>query len=65
MPTGTSNMILKYNSSQEGAVLTYRCRDGLAPDDLLTAVCNKDTNWLPDPTNHTCTSPSTGNSNRL
>ena len=61
LPTTHSSMILKYNSTWEGSLLTYRCRDGLVPDDLLTAVCNKGTNWLPDLTNHTCAAPSAGN----
>ena len=60
VPVATSSINLMYNSTCEGSLLKYSCSNGLVPSDLVTSVCTRSMNWYPDPSNHTCSSLSTG-----
>ena len=45
-----------YNSTLEGSMLEFSCKDGLLPSDVIAAVCSLDGMWTPDPNMHTCKS---------
>ena len=57
------NVILNYSSTLEGSVLTLTCtckHDTYTDGELLrlSVTCHSNGNWIPDPTQFTC-SPST------
>ena len=41
-------------------MLEFSCREGLLPNDIVTAVCSPDGMWIPDPSMHTCKSTTSG-----
>ena len=44
-----------YTSTVEGAKVTFQCDEGFSPSGLMTAVCQADGNWEPDPATIVCT----------
>ena len=44
----------RYTSTVEGAVITYHCNEGLSPSGQLTAVCQSNGRWRPNPAETTC-----------
>ena len=58
-PPVTNGSINSYTSTVEGAVITYQCNEGLCPSGLLTAVCQPDGRWRPNPADTTCRSTAT------
>ena len=38
-----------------GSLLQFRCKVGLVPSNMFTAMCLEDGKWYPDPTKHNCT----------
>ena len=40
--------------SGEGNELPFECGDGLLPQGMVTAMCQPDGTWKPDPLNHLC-----------
>ena len=55
-----NNITLKYNSTLEDSLLTFQCDDGLIPENLFTARCYRNGNWIPNPSNHICSNSSAG-----
>ena len=45
-----------YNSTLEGSILEFCCRESLLPSDVNTAVYSPDGMWIPDPNMHMCKS---------
>ena len=60
IPVVNSNITLKYNSTLKDSLLTFQCDDGLFPEDLFTARCYKNGNWIPNPSRHICSNSSAG-----
>jgi len=57
-PTG--GFIADFDSAEETATITYRCRPGLVPQTGVTAVCTN-MNWNPSPAALECMSLVIGN----
>ena len=56
LPYNESVTIASYREpALVGSMLQFRCKDGLFPSDMLTAVCSEDGRWYPDPTKQNCT----------
>ena len=41
-------------STVEGSEITYQCDDGLTPEGTMTAVCEEDGEWRPNPGDVEC-----------
>ena len=54
----TGVAIVSFSSTNIGAVLVFRCTDGLFPSGLVTAECGANGEWNPDPANHICANTS-------
>ena len=54
------SIIAVYNSTLEGSVLEFSCREDLLSSDVIAAVCSPDGMWTPDPNMHTCKSTTSG-----
>ena len=53
--------LLNLTSSQEGAVVAFRCNPGLVlSQQQRTSVCATNGNWTPDPAELVCMSPPPG-----
>ena len=35
-------------------LLSFKCKEGMIPADVVEAVCGEDGNWTPNPSTHTC-----------
>ena len=54
IPVVNSNVSLALNSTLEDSLLTFQCKDGLYPNDVLTARCYSNRTWIPNPSGHVC-----------
>lgn len=45
---------VSHNSTTEGSIISYRCINGFIPEDIITAVCEADGTWHPNPALHSC-----------
>ena len=57
VPQLDGNVTLNYTSTVEGSILTLTCEDDTYTDGQilrLNATCHSSGNWIPDPTQFTC-----------
>ena len=55
-PTAPRNgSIEPYQNTTEGAEITFRCNPGFVPAENMTAVCEGNGRWNPDPAIAECT----------
>lgn len=56
-PSSPSGLVISpYTSTSEGAVISYKCMEGLMPNDIIQATCCENMKWDPDPMKMKCTS---------
>ena len=59
-PSAASGVIIEpYCNTTEGAVIYYQCdgSKGLIPRERITSLCERDSEWTPDPGLHNCSGP--------
>ena len=55
-PTAPENgSIDPYQNTTEGAEIVFRCNTGFDPAENMTAVCEANASWNPDPATVVCT----------
>ena len=60
-PIPASMVIIEpYVNTTRGSLITYHCDDGLIPNNTITATCQNDGQWSPDPSRHVCRLPTAG-----
>ena len=62
VPLVDSNVKLDYNSTLEGSVLTLTCENASSrstDEEIVSVTCHNSGNWIPDPTQFTCSPPTT------
>ena len=45
---------LSHNSTVEGSIINYHCTNGFIPEDTITATCETNGTWHPNPAFHDC-----------
>ena len=54
-PISANGVVIEsYNSTTEGSMIYYRCKQDLLPNDRIRSVCSGNQKWIPDPTEHVC-----------
>ena len=48
LPTRRGSINVNYSSTLEGSTLTFRCREGLIPNNVFIATCHPNGLWVPD-----------------
>ena len=62
IPMVNSNISLNYSSTLEDSLLIFQCEEGLFPCGVFIARCHRNGTWIPNPSNHKCTTSSAGKS---
>ena len=58
-PNSSSGLDIEpYNSTQFNSTITFRCQDGLKPETVSTAVCDRRGVWSPNPSHYLCVNQS-------
>ena len=60
MPASPTNGTIAYTTTTEGSQATFQCTAGLAPEEVMTAVCENSggvDRWSPDPGDLSCSQP--------
>ena len=56
MPSVANGMqVFPFLDTSEGAEIMYQCKSGFQPQETITAVCESNAQWSPDPALHNCT----------
>ena len=56
---GDGVVIHNYTTTFEGSSITFTCKDGLFPNDTITATCTGEGHWTTDPATYMCTTITT------
>ena len=51
---GDGVVIHNYTTTFEGSSITFTCKDGLFPSDIITANCTGEGHWTTDPAAYMC-----------
>ena len=58
-PIGSDRVVIEpFNSTLFNSMITFRCQDGLKPDTVSTAVCDRRGVWDPNPSHYLCVNQS-------
>ena len=56
-PTSPTGVIISpYSSTSEGSIITYQCKEGSMPNEIIRSTCNEKSQWKPDPMTMRCNS---------
>ena len=54
MNSSSTSVTIEYNSTVIDSILSFTCKEGFLPSDVLTSVCLENGKWSPDPIKHIC-----------